>query len=97
MEEQVQNKLKIFVVLILKNVSFLLIIEKYKWSQIKLDEKSSNGHRGNHSAAIYKNFMIIFGGEVHYITNDQRISSEISSDIKMINLSTKINNNISNL
>lgn len=31
--------------------------------------------------------MIIFGGEVHYINNDKRISSEITSDIKIINLS----------
>ncbi|CAD8151919.1 unnamed protein product [Paramecium pentaurelia] len=62
--------------------------QKYKWNQIKFDEKSSNGYRGNHSAAIYKNLMIIFGGEVHQIINDKRISSEITSDIKIINLIT---------
>lgn len=47
----------------------------------------NNGYRGNHSAALYKNYMVIFGGEIHTVTNNKRISSEISSDIKIINLS----------
>lgn len=34
--------------------------------------------------------MIIFGGDVHQISNNKRISSEITCDIKIINLSKYI-------
>ncbi|CAD8055403.1 unnamed protein product [Paramecium sonneborni] len=60
----------------------------YKWQQIKLEDQQQSGFRSNHSAAIYKNFMIIFGGDVHQISNNKRISSEITCDIKIINLIT---------
>ncbi|CAD8132067.1 unnamed protein product [Paramecium octaurelia] len=58
----------------------------YKWQQVKLDDQQQNGFRSNHSAALYKNFMIIFGGEVHQIPSNKRIFSEITCDIKIINL-----------
>lgn len=52
-----------------------------------MDEKSIFGYRVHHTAGIYKNFMILFGGEIHVESQNHKIVSECTSDIKTISLS----------
>ncbi|CAD8193958.1 unnamed protein product [Paramecium pentaurelia] len=66
------------------------IVDKqfYKWSPQKLDEKSIHGYRVHHTAGIYKNFMILFGGEIHIEQSNHKLISECTSDIKTISLTS---------